>query len=485
MERAEKSSQPIDSRTEVSLQEKAFLVHGSRKVPVHTAYASKFSLFFRYAEDQQLIDTNEPVNLLIRNNGQSIEIGPCRVLSCTTPNGYAGRLVFINQIYDTRRLLYDKKAVMLQSAFQDLPQILAHKEKIQPAFKNYVADLSYDLQVYKSNFDQLDAQYREEPQEVQSIIQQAIISTQGTDFIQYLDDKLRELEQLVADFSQEEHQRHGFYFRKQLWNFLLCCPLMARTNLRPRGYAGDSVMMHMIYTRDYQGESSFARLLHKHAVETPAAQSVRNRINLIAKMLSKASGSRIRPASGRIKTLSVGCGPALEIADILKSAEDCEKYHFVFLDQDPLALREAADSVHKVENKLNCKIKADYIKGSVRTMLSPRKLKKQWGKFDFIYSLGLFDYLNAPVARAVLGALYDLLSTGAEMVIGNFHVSNRSRYHMEYWGDWKLIHRSEEDFKNLIQNLATQSNIIFENTGNQMFLHLKNLPPLPRSPSGG
>ena len=88
--------------------------------------------------------------------------------------------------------------------------------------------------------------------------------------------------------------------------------------------------------------------------------------------------------------------------------------------------------------------------------------------------MGLFDYLATPVAKAVIEKLYQLLIPGGELVIGNFHVSNPSKYFMEYWGDWYLMHRTEEEFKDLLKepNSAAVS-IIFEKTRSQMFLHAK------------
>ncbi len=473
MKRAEKTSLPIDTRTEVSPLEKAFLVRGGQKIPVHAACASRFSLYFRYAEDNRLPDTDEPVNLLISNNGQSVEIGPCRILHNHEHNGYNGRLVFTRHVYDIKRLLQDKKIIHLQSAFKDLPLLFARKEKIKPAFKLYVADLKYDLQVYKNFFDDLDSQYVNEPEDVRRTIQKAIINSEEASFKHFLDQKLAELEQTVSDFSQDEHQAHGFYFRKQLWNFILCCPIFARTNLKPRGYPGDSEMMRMLYLNDYQGDSTFAKLFHKHGVEHPASQSVRNRIKLIADLLGNFGTQTEISPQNKFNVLSVGSGPAFELQEVLKSAQDSKKYHFTLLDQDSLAHSEAARLVHKIETTIGCKIDVDYLKCSIRTMLFSRKLEKLLGKFDFIYSMGLFDYFSTPVAKAVLKNLFRLLKPGGDMVIGNFHISNPSKYYMEYWCDWALFHRTEDEFLNMLEDRgASNLSVLFEDTRSQMFLKI-------------
>ena len=478
METAKKKDrvQPIDSSTEVSIQEKTFLVHGTRQIPIQAECASKYSMFFRYLDGHHYPDSDKPVKLLIRNSGQSIELGPCRILPGPELNGYAGRLVFLNDVYDIQRLLKENKVVHLQSVFDDLPLIFARKENIKPIFKSYVADLKYDLQVYKNLFDDLDSQYYEEPEDVRRSIQKAIISTEEYKFKKFLDQKLNELEITIAEFSREEHQSHGFYFRNQLWNFILCCPIFARTNLKPRGFPGDSEMMRMLYFNNYQGDSTFAKLFHKHGVEHSASQSVRNRINLIANLLDNSPINVGVSPQKKLNVLSVGSGPAFELQKVLKSPQDIEKYHFTLLDQDTIAHSEAADLIQKIEGRFDCKIDVSYIECSVRTMLFSRKLEQKMGQFHFIYSMGLFDYLSTSVAKAVLKNLYRLLKPGGQIVIGNFHISNSSKYYMEYWCDWFLFHRTEEEFMNLLEDSdSAKVSVLFENTRSQMFLHIRKM----------
>jgi len=473
MEAAKKNTQLIDTSTEVSLQEKTFLVRGTRKVPISAEYASKYSLIFRYIGNHPLIESDEPVNLLIKNNGQSVEVGPCRILTGPQLNGYAGRLVFLRDVYDVRSLIKDSNVTKLQSAFHDLPLIFERKAKIKPAFKAYIADLKYDLHAYKNLFDDLDSKLSNEPQEVKSAVQRAIIETEGPKYFQFFNHQLAELENLVGILSREEHQRYGFYFRKQLWDFILCGPFGAQSALKPRGYAGDSELMRMIYFDDYQGDSTFAKLMHKHAVGVTAAQSVRNRISLIAKKILDSQNSFRTREHKKLKVLSVGCGPALELQNIIRTSQDCDRFQFTLFDQDADALSEASDVVRGIKERLHKSPKVELIQGSVRTMLFSRQIKQKWGQFHFIYSMGLFDYLSFRVARAVLDRLYRLLEPGGELIIGNFHVSNPSKYYMEYWVDWVLFHRTEEEFRSMVEGIGPATvSIIYDDTGSQMFLHI-------------
>jgi extracellular factor (EF) 3-hydroxypalmitic acid methyl ester biosynthesis protein len=452
----------------------AFLENGNQRIPVTAKYASKYSLWIKFRQDCDFT-RNDIFTLIVPNDDECLEIGPCQLISDPAQNGHDGRLVFLQDVYDIDSLLSKKKVVKLQSAFHDLPTLLARKENINNSFIDFTASLTYDLSVYKNLFDRLDSQYQEEPKAIKKAVQRALIDTEGQKFERFLDNKLAELERRVKDFSTEEHQCHGFYFRKQLWNFLLCSPLMARCNLKPRGYSGDSKIMKMIYVSDDLSDSTFSNLLQKHGVEHAAAHSVRNRTKLIVRLLSDFQEKARAHSTDRLKILSVGSGPAFEMRDILKSSHDCSKFLFSMLDQDPKALSEAGSLIQTIEKKLKAKVDVDLIEGSVRTMLFSKSLKQKLDQFHFIYSMGLFDYLSAPVAKALVSKLYQMLKPGGEMVIGNFHTSNPSRYYMEYWCDWVLTLRTEEEFMALSADIPIANrSIIFEDTCSQMFLHIKN-----------
>ena len=453
---------------------KGHLLQGKEKISIEAKYASKFSLLIRFLNGYHFSQGSDFSKLVFEKSGSKIEIGPCQYIVESQNNGYQGRLVFYKDVYDLNSLFFGHKLEKLQTEFSNLPLILTNKDKIKSEFKEYTSNITYDLNVYKNKFDALDSRFTDEPKVVKKNVQDAIIETEGRKFMEFLDEKLEEFENIISNYSKKDHEHHGYYFRKQLWNFILCSRFMTRTNLKPRGYSGDSVMMEMIYANKYEGSTTFGKLMHKHPNEHPAAQAVRNRRDIISKMLTKLKSKDLIKKSKKIKVLSVACGPALELQDVLTRAKDCTNFHFTLLDQDEKALSEAKSLVAKLENKLDSKIKVDYLNESVRTMLTTPKLDKMWGKFDYIYSMGLFDYLTPPVAKAVMEKLYQILKVGGEMVIGNFHISNPSRYYMEYWLDWVLYYRTEHEFIDLIKNVTSaKSNVLFEDTGSQMFLHVQ------------
>jgi extracellular factor (EF) 3-hydroxypalmitic acid methyl ester biosynthesis protein len=452
---------------------KVDLISAEATIPIDIQRASKFSLLVKPLNGYKFKYSEEFSNLVVQTENDSFELGCCCILAEKNNGDHAGRLIFKNDIYDLECLVCHHKLVKIQDEFLNLSLILEQKDRISKDFKNFTSNLTYDLSVYKNIFDKLDADFSSETAAVKTSLQDALINSEKGRFFRFLDEKMQELEQIVKSFSKVEHKRHGFYFRTQLWNFIMSSPFMARTNLKPRGYAGDSEMMNMIYANDYRGESTFSKLMHKHPLEQPAAQAVRNRRHAIAKSIYQIIDNGRKSANRNLKILSVACGPSRELGDAILSAADCKNLHFALLDQDPTALLEARESVRQIEKKINTKIDVDFLNESVRTLLAMPQIDAKWGQFDFIYSMGLFDYLTPPAASLALVKLYKLLKHGGEMVIGNFHVSNPNRNYMEYWLDWVLYHRTEEEFTSLIKGVSdAEIKLFFEDSKVQMFLHV-------------
>jgi extracellular factor (EF) 3-hydroxypalmitic acid methyl ester biosynthesis protein len=448
----------------------SILAKGPEEFHVQVTPATTYTMFVKLNEQSVVQDNTEFDKLIINVGTEEIELGPSRFIHQADDSDYDGYLVFTKDIYNVRDLFSRFKKSPLQRGFNNLPFILSHKDHVKQEFKDYTSDLTYCLSVYRQLFDSMDKEYQAEPEFIREIIQQTIIMNEGAEFLRYFEKRLKELEKLVANYTQEEHERHGYYFRRQVWGFIRESEIMFRNNVKPRGYSGDYEIMRMLYTMDNMGHSTFSRLMHKHPVEHPAAEAVRNRREIISEFLKDAA-AHVDVAQGhRLKVLSVACGPAFELKDILATAEECQKYELSLLDQDEQALHEAAALITEVQEQLRVDIMVSYLRESVRIMMSPRRLSSQWGKFHFIYSMGLFDYLTPPVAKAVISNLYRLLEPGGQLLIGNFHVSNPSRVYMEYWNDWVLYYRNEEDMLSLLQQPEAQHTLEFEGTGSQMFL---------------
>lgn len=443
----------------------------NNSIAVEIHYASKFSVFIKFDNNQSVRDGKRFLSLTIQVDNNKYELGSCRFILETNIYGINGRLVFINDVYNFDVLFKDKDFINLERLSKDLNLILNHKERVRDDFKNYMSMLTYDLKVYKHFFDELDETIKQEPDNVKELVLQTVMSTEGRKFMDFFADYLKKLETMIKNFSREEHEVHGFYLRKQVWDIILCSEFMTRTNLKPRGYIGDSETMRMIYENEYRGNSTFAKILYKYSLEHPGAQAVRNRRILIPKLLKSIKDEFHGKKSGQFKFMSVACGPAYELHDIFANEDDVKFFHCTLLDQDEDAIKEASENIQAIEKRIGYKINVSYLKDSVRTMLRSKNLTESWGRFNYIYSMGLFDYLTPPVAKAVIEKMYSLLEPGGKLFVGNYHFNNQSRWFMEYWHDWVLYYRTEDEFAALLKDTdAKDVSIIFEDTGSQMFL---------------
>jgi extracellular factor (EF) 3-hydroxypalmitic acid methyl ester biosynthesis protein len=413
--------------------------------------------------------TFEHLRVAVGDN--DVLLSRCRFDPLIGAKPYDGKIIFLDDVYDCHALIVDRKVISTRNAFQNLSLVMSKKDSVRPEFRQYAVDLIYELSAYKKFFDEQDELLQHEPLDVRRAAMEALRRGEGRSFFDAFDKRLADLDELVQGFSKDDYERHGFYLRRTAWEFIKPSEFLRRTNLKPRGYAGDADMMVMAYNNEYVGETVFGQLMHKHPLETPAAEAVRARRHVVARAIQRA---RLEAPSKNVRFLSIASGPATELIDIFETPDDCQKLECVLLDQDAYAFDFSRESVRRIEKKHGQKLSVSFVNESVRTMLRRNQSALNIGQFDVVYSMGLFDYLTPFVAQAVLAKLYEMLKPGGSVVVGNFHVGNPTRHYMAYWMDWVLYHRAEGDMFELASALpGAVPSLEFDPTGCQMFLTVK------------
>lgn len=433
---------------------------------------SRFGLCVRITEGETLPKKNDIIeDIVIRAYGETRNLGPGRIARISRVNEEKIFGLFLEREFIDLDFLADRQSIFLQEdELKSIRYFFQYRNRITDEISKFAAHFAFGLGVYKRSLDQLDEKFAGETKALREVLFQATLRGIGGSFRQYLDDSLSELAKITEGYTRRQHEENGFYLRRVVWPFILESVFLRRTNLKPRGYAGDSIMMEMCYRNEYLGNSSFGRIFHRHPLETEAAQAVRARRSLINMELNQAINES---GASRYKIMSVACGPAWEIRDFLESGENRFRMDLVLLDQDEEALEEARSGIEAIP--VEKPIRVTYLRDSVRRLLKTANPSRVYGEFDLIYSLGLFDYLTAPVAKAVLMKLYSLAAPGGHLIIGNYHVGNPTRIYMDYLMDWSLIYRDEESFRGLASDLTGMADlkIGFEETGSQMFLHVR------------
>ncbi len=298
-----------------------------------------------------------------------------------------------------------------------------------------------------------------------------------------------QLADIVDDFDEKQKIDHRNYIRTtRYYHIVQEAPFYWRIINKPNGYAGDAEMMSYIYRNQFEGSTPFGKFMHKHAVETKACQSVRNRKTFLVEQLRSAEKGKV---------LSLAAGPAQEIREVLSDHRE-NTYQFLALDHDLETLQRfrypirpnqftyalanafqiiagkhyAAKPRHFLEKycyprkdfrglrKLYCSLKYELI-----------DLKGE--RFDIVYSAGLYDYIetfqldDSKGTVALTKNLFDLVKSGGSLIVGNFNHNNPKdlRFVMEYIYDWQLIYRHKfemMDFARTIDQQEIKSIQIYE-----------------------
>lgn len=242
-----------------------------------------------------------------------------------------------------------------------------------------------------------------------------------------LEDLCAYLYQLRSEASPSQWASIGESCRAHpLFDLVLSEPITQRAFGKPRGYAGDAKLMDLIYSvQAPAGLSPESKRVHSFLKGRPCTIGARARKLKLAALLHRTLAEVEAP-----EILSVACGHMRE-TQLLSPQRLGRAERIVAFDQDEASLSEVSRSLSDCQS-------LSVVRGSIRRLISG---KQDLGEFDLIYSLGLYDYLDQPVAQRLTQVLFDSLKPGGRLVIANFLPTEDSAY-MEVFMEWDLIYRT-------------------------------------------
>lgn len=212
-------------------------------------------------------------------------------------------------------------------------------------------------------------------------------------------------------------------------------PLTYRAYVKPRGYPGDAALLDLIYSaEDQEWEPNAldhgAQSVFRYTRMSPASRAVRLRRRRIAELVDTVAARVKHP-----RVLSIAAGHLRE-AGLAHSCVERRLGEWVALDQD-------RDSLRRIERDYAC-LGVMPRHGTVRSVL-----RASQDRYDCVYTAGLFDYLEQPVAQRLVRAMFALLNPGGVLLVTNFAPDIPDVGYMECVMDWHLIYRTPEDMQDL------------------------------------
>jgi extracellular factor (EF) 3-hydroxypalmitic acid methyl ester biosynthesis protein len=226
--------------------------------------------------------------------------------------------------------------------------------------------------------------------------------------------------------------------RHPLHELLLESPFTRRAFEKPRGYAGDAVLMDLIYGKAHPGDdlSPLGGMLYGYEFDSPCFQSVRTRRAFLAREIDSVAAIRPHP-----RVLSVASGHLREIEWSSAARAGTVEITAIDQDRDSLACIEQQYGRYRVSTRPATI--GDLLRRTVR-----------FENQDLVYAAGLYDYLEDDLARTLTTALFGALGPGGRLLIANFTPDTYDAAFMESIMDWRLIYRSPEDVRALADGIA-------------------------------
>jgi hypothetical protein len=317
-------------------------------------------------------------------------------------------------------------------------------------FTEQVEEFRQYLSRLKVEFDGYDRDLKEEAARLQ------LLESRKPEVFRALDVHFAQLWDLFKRANGDPVGWHKLYAEKVLLPYLYKgVEINEYIRTKPLGYAGDYVTMNYIYDhhRDhYLGRTLFTKLINNYTCNTTVASS-----NIFRKdFLKKKIRDLVAGKPGQT-ILSVGCGPAREVVELLKEGAlqgpltihllDLEKNAINYVKKELAAL-----SYDRKQIKISLHL-LDLIE-----IVKNKKIKELFKSVDLVYVSGVFDYLSERTSRRILKSLFEI--TSKELIVFNMSLENAEhRIYYEVLGEWVMYHRKREDLLKWGEGLGDEAAI--------------------------
>jgi len=228
-------------------------------------------------------------------------------------------------------------------------------------------------------------------------------------------------------------------------------PFLRRMQDWPLGYQGDYLTIEKICTIENKSKKGTLEFLNAdYALKGQITQQHRNKINIQSLAIVESVVS-----SKKAKVLLYAAGGAFDLRKIQQILEYQKDYQIIINDLD-------ADALQFAKERLSPKIleNIEFVNNNIISQV--RKIAREIEAYDLILFGGIFDYLTDKQIKFILTNSYKNLKRGGKLMFTNININNPYKYYMEYWGDWELIERSQQQNKQMCLDAGIPQETIYQ-----------------------
>lgn len=276
------------------------------------------------------------------------------------------------------------------------------------------------------------------------------IENRCTDILVELNSSLSDFQQIM-DGSDHEEIMWGYVF-KEIFPYFMRSKFAERAYFKPKGYAGDFLMMEHIYKNEPKGEGRLGEIIDSFCLQRPGSLAIHGRRKLLRKQISRVSGENDKMGK-TTRIMNLACGPNRELFDFLEECKYSQMIEALCVDIDSEALQYTNQFVNIIPHKASIRLMSENV---IKWSLG--KASQQIGDMDLIYSAGLCDYLDERLFKALITRCFDHLNPGGTLLLGNFTKYPDSLF-LDKLLKWELIYRDEEELLNIFDDTPFGSNV--------------------------
>jgi hypothetical protein len=149
-----------------------------------------------------------------------------------------------------------------------------------------------------------------------------------------------------------------------------------------------------------------------------------------------------------------------------------QRLRITLLDLDPAALDFARSQLAALIEPPQLQL----VRENLFRLAQPGRRVDTLADVDVLVCAGLFDYLDAAAAAALLSRFWQSLRPAGQAWVFNFAPHNPSRAYMEWIGNWYLVYRTPEQMLDLAAQAGIpnrQIKISAEPTGVNLYLQIR------------